>query len=382
MKRNDLYDIIYTVLLFAVCIITFFFNNRTIFFGKESYDIVIVHRIITTATATIFVFFSYLLAKEISGREDFAWISSLLLCTSYRLILYGRIPTNTLCCHALMAGALFFIFCTFKERQGSWISAILGGGCLGVSFLCDEWLSFYLMLIPFVVVLLLFCRPLEWKRARQLLVLLLVALAVGSLVYIKPDFLNTATGKYIFGRKCMLWNNSNSHTWYFYGRILWSTGVWSLLFLTSLLVPLWTKELKNKTTYLIGVTWFALQFVILMAAPYKNENYLSPLMISICYAMASILINWKDTLNKHSNHIVEKFYLFNGYTLATICLLLPVVGYWMVYKAGYMIFDRYLLLSIYTLVASGCIFVATWKRTPYFIVYSITIILLVGEIMM
>lgn len=382
MKRNDLYSILHTILLLAICIITFFLNNRTIFFGKESYEVVMTHRLIAAGSATIFIFFSYLLAKEISRREDFAWIAALLLCTGYRLILFGRIPSEALCCHAAMAGALFFIFCTFKEHQGTYLSALLGGLCLGLSYLCNQWLSFSILLIPFCIVFILFYHPIEWRRWRQILIILAIGLMMYCIPYLHFDFMNAEPYRYIFGKKCLLWTTDHQHPWYFYSPILWNMGVWTFLFLISLMLPFWVKQLKDRQTYLFSFVWLLLQFILISVAPHKDLNYLLPLMLPTAYMISCIVVHWKDSLGHRSNRLTEKLFLINSYTLSGVCLLLPIFGYWLVYRAGYMIFDRYLLLSIYTFVISGCLFIASWKRSPFFIVYSLTLLLCIGEVMM
>jgi 4-amino-4-deoxy-L-arabinose transferase and related glycosyltransferases of PMT family len=382
MKRNDLYSILHTILLLAICIITFFLNNRTIFFGKESYEVAMTHRLIAAASATIFIFFCYLLGKEISRREDFAWIAALLLCTSYRFILFGRIPSDVLCSHAAMAGALFFMFCTFKEHQGTYLSAILGGLCLGLSYLSNQWLSFFILLLPFCIVFLLFYRPIEWRRWRQILIILAITLFMTCIPYLHFDFMNNEPYRYIFGKKCLLWTTGSHYSWSFYIPILWSMGAWTFLFLISLLLSFWTKQLKDKQTYLSAFVWLLLQFVLISAAPQKDINYLLPLMLPTAYLMSSIVVHWKESLGRRSHHLAEQLFLINSYALSAICLLLPIIGYWLVYRAGYMIFDRYLLLSIYTFIISGCLFIASWKRIPYFIIYSLTALLCVGEVMM
>lgn len=382
MKRTDLYAIFHTILLLAVCIVTFFLNNRTIFFQNTPYNVVMTQRMTIGIAATLLVLFIYLLGKEMSRREDFGWIAALLFCTSYRMILFGRQPSADVCCHAAMAGAIYFIFCTFREKQGTWFTAICGSILLGISYLCSGLLSFYLLLFPFLIVFPIGFRPLEWKRWKQLLTLLIIGGGVGCLSYLQLDWWNSDIAHFIFGKPCLMWGESNSHSWYYYGQLLWNAGPWMLLFLSALIATPWIFKSKEQDLHVAALLWLLLQFILVSVAPHKDSIYLIALMMPLSYLLASLLCYWNDTLHRRSRRESEKLFVINAYLLSALCLALPIAGYWLVYKAGYMIFDRYLLLSIYTLIISGCLFIASWKRAPYFVVYGVVLLLTIGEVMM
>jgi hypothetical protein len=382
MKRNDLYAVFHVILLLVVCVITFFLNYRTLYVKDVSYNIVMIHRLISAAAGIILTFFIYLLAKEISRRDDFAWIASLLFCSSYTIISFGRAPSADVCSYAAMMGALFFIFCTFKEKQAAWLSALLGGALLGLSYLCSQWQTYLVMLMPFLVVFVCFFCPIEWKRWRQFIVLIISWAAVVGLSYIDFDFFHTTAGQYIFGTKYLIGDITDIRLNYYYlYHLLWSAGPWSLLFLTSLLCPIWMKDLRKHRIYLAGLIGLLLQLVACMMIE-TNRYLLIPLVVSQSLIISSVIVSWNDTLKKRSPHIVDKLFIYNAYLLSAICALLPIAGYWMIYKSGYMMFERYLLFSIYTLIISGCLFIATWKRMPYFLVYGIVLLFLIGEVMM
>lgn len=382
MKRIDLYTIIHSILLLAVCMVTFFLNNRTIYFQDTPFVVVMAQRTLTGIAATLFVLFVYLLGKEISRREDFGWIAALICCTTYRMILFGRIPTADICSHAAMTGAIYFLFCTFKEKQASWFSALCSGILIGTSYLCNNLLTFYLLLFPFLLIFVLAFRPLEWKRWRQLLVLTMIACLVIGIRYLPLDFWDTNTAHFIFDKPCLLWNTNINHSWYYYGSLLWNGGVWSLLFVSSLIATPWIFRSKMQDVHIASILWLLLQWLLITIAPHKDDIYLLALMPAFSYLLTALICYWKDTLQHRPPQQVEKLFTINAYTLSSICFLLPVAGYWMVYKAGYMIFDHYLLLAIYTFVISGFLFVASWKRAPYFVVYGIVVLLLIGEVMM
>ena len=383
MKRNDLYAIIHTLLLLAVCVVTFFLNYRTLYVKDVSYNLVMTHRLISAIAGTMLTFFIYLLGKEISQREDFAWIASLLFCGSYAVISFGRTPSAGICSYAVMMGAGFFIYCTFKERQGTWLSAIIAGVCLGVSYMCSQWQTYIVVLLPFLVAFISFCRPIEWKRWRQLLVILILGVLVASLSLFDLDFFHSPVGQYIIVKDSMIWNIKDIHlNYYYFFHLFWNTGVWSLLFCTTLLYSIWMEELKKQQVYLLSLLWLLLQLVIVSFSRERNVVLLIPIAVSQSLLMSAVLIVWHDKLKKRSARKEDQLFVYNGYLLSAICMLVPIVGYWMIYKSGYMIFDRYLLFAIYALIISSGLFIATWKRIPYFVVYGVTLLILIGEVMM
>lgn len=384
MKRNDLYAILHVVLLLAVCVVTFFLNYRTLYVKDVPYNLVMMHRLVSAVAGTVLTFFLYLLGKEISQREDLAWMASLLFCTSYAMISFGRTPSADICSYAAMMGAVFFVYCTFKEKQGTWLSAILGGACLGISYLCSQWQTYIVIFLPFLVIFISFCRPIEWKRWRQLLVLLIVGGAVGALSLLDLDFFHSPVGQYIIVKNSMLWDLNNFRFNYYYPfHFFLNIGIWFLLFCTSVRDYLLLKdELKKQSVYLPSMIWLLLQLLVVSFAMQRNAALLIPLAASQSLLMSSVLVLWNDKLKKRPPYWLPVQFSYNGYVLSAICMLVPIVGYWMIYKSGYMIFDRYLLFSIYALVISCGLFVATWKRAPFLIIYGVTLLIFIGEVMM
>ena len=72
-----------------------------------SNDNIVLQRSMSAIMASILVLFLYLIAVEIFKNKNIAFISSLLLCTCYNVILTGRTATWDIFCHSFMLGAIF-----------------------------------------------------------------------------------------------------------------------------------------------------------------------------------------------------------------------------------------------------------------------------------
>lgn len=425
MRENDSHILLHTILLSIVCIFTFFINNKTIYpdimesrnivtaremvydghwmvptmngdlrlekpplptwitaaAEKISPDDIGLQRAMAGIAATMLVFFFYLLGREITQREDFAWIASLVLCTSYNIVLMGRTASWDIYCHAFMMGAIYFIYCTFKEKGASWLSSILAGVFLGLSFMSKGPISFYGLLLPFLIAFLFYASPFERRRWKQLIAMIVICLLVSSWWYIYIYIFHADAAQYVLNKESTAWTERNVRPWFYYWSFFLETGVWSLLTITALLVPVWLKGLKLKREYLMVIVWLVLQLILLSLFPEKKKRYLLPVLIPIAYLIGFVLIYWKDNLYRRSEKTTRLLFSINTYLVAAICLLIPIAGYWFILKEGFMTLDRYLIISIVLIIISGWLFYASWKREPFHFVYGIAALFMISEVL-
>lgn len=422
MKRNSAY----ILLLSVVCIFTFFVNNRTIYPDiMESRNIVTaremvydghwmvptmngdlrlekpplptwiaagaellspgdigMQRAMSGIAATMLILFFYFLGKKITRNDDFAWIASLILCTSYNIVLMGRTASWDIYCHAFMLGAIYFIYCTFKEKQRSWTSAVCGGIFLGLSFMSKGPVSFYGLLLPFVIVFLLYGRPLQKNRWKQLLVMIFICLIISSWWYIYIYIFHTEASRYVLNKESTAWTDRNVRPWYYYSTFFLEMGVWALMLLTAIIFPFWTKRLKLRREYLFVLAWMLLQLLLLSLFPEKKKRYLLPVLIPASYLVAFIFTYWHRCMLRRTDKWSARFYSINTYLISLVCLAVPIAAYWLAYKPGYLTFDHYLAISILILIIAGWLLLVSWKREPFSFVYGVVALFMVTEIML
>jgi len=73
-------------------------------------DNIAVQRSMSALAATFLVFMLYFISVELTSNKRYGLISTILLCTSYNIIMAGRTASWDIYCHAFMAGGTFFFF--------------------------------------------------------------------------------------------------------------------------------------------------------------------------------------------------------------------------------------------------------------------------------
>lgn len=425
MKQTTASSYLQMLVLVVVCFFTFFINNRTIYpdimesrnlvtaremvydghwmvptmngdlrlekpplptwiaAGAEmlSPDDVGVQRAMAGLAATMLVFFFYLLGRSLTGNDDFAWISSLILCTSYNIILMGRTASWDIYCHAFMLGAIYFIYQTFKGRKRSWGNALCAGVFLGLSFLSKGPISFYGLLLPFVIAFLFYSRPFQKKRWKQLLLMILVCVLVSSWWYVYVYVFHTDAAQYVLNKESSSWTDRNVRPWYYYWTFFLETGVWSLMTLTAVLFPIWLKRLKWKNEYLLVLIWVVLQLIFLSLFPEKKKRYLLPVLIPVSYLIGFAFTYWQTLLTRHSDKLSSRLYAANTYLISFICLVIPFAGYHFIYQAGLIPLGHYLLIAILILIVSIWLLITSWRKEAFLFVYGIVALFIVAEVL-
>ncbi|MBP9637922.1 MAG: glycosyltransferase family 39 protein, partial [Bacteroidaceae bacterium] len=101
--------------------------------------------------ATFLVFFLYLLVVELTKEKRLALISSLVLASCYNVVMMGRTATWDIYCHSFMVMALFFLIQALNREGAQWLRFLVSGICMGLSFLSKGPVSFYALLLPFLI---------------------------------------------------------------------------------------------------------------------------------------------------------------------------------------------------------------------------------------
>ena len=92
--------------------------------------------------AVMLVLFFYKFATKLTGNRTYALVSSLVLCTSYNIILMGRTATWDIYCHAFMMGAIYYLYLALRQNPCKWTYFIGAGIFMGLSFLGKGPVSF------------------------------------------------------------------------------------------------------------------------------------------------------------------------------------------------------------------------------------------------
>lgn len=287
--------------------------------------------------ATLLVFFLYAFAKYQTQNPLFGFLSAILLCTSFNIILMGRTATWDIYCHSFMLGAIYFLFKGGQKVGQNWKEFLWAGVLLGLSFLGKGPVSFYALFLPFLIAYLVVYRPSFrgklWPVVSMITICLVISLWWPVLLYLTHRDMVLA----VWNKESTAWLERSVRPWYYYWKFFTETGIWALFLVTSLIWPYWKKRFQFRKEYLFAVCWVFMVLICLSLLPEKKTRYLLPILIPSALVIAHLFMYWweckeKGLLPKLDRNILR----INALLIAGIVCLLPIGIYFFFYSSGKM----------------------------------------------
>lgn len=227
-------------------------------------------------------------------------LPTLLLCTCYNVILMGRTASWDIYCHAFMMGAIYFLARALLEDEHRWRRFILCGVMAGLSFMSKGPVSLYALMLPFIISFAIVYRPSLKGRAAAVTLTVVVAVAIGVWWYAYIYIAHPEAMAFVAGKESGSWLNHNVRPWYYYWKFFLEAGVWSLLLLSTIIVPLFNKKLIRQKGYALSLSWTLLLVVILSLLPEKKTRYLLPMLIPASMTMAFLVQHWINVFRENT----------------------------------------------------------------------------------
>lgn len=313
--------------------------------------------------ATMMVFFLYALATFMTRNNLFGMISAIALCTSFNVILMGRTATWDIYCHGFMLGALYFIFKGGQKAGTCWKEFIWAGILLGLSFLGKGPVSFYALLLPFLLAYLIVYRPSFRGKWRAVVVMLVICLVISLwwpvLLYLTHKELVLS----VWNKESTAWLERNVRPWYYYWKFFAESGIWALFLVTALVWPYWKKRLQFRKEYLFAVCWVFMILICLSLLPEKKTRYLLPILIPSALVIAHLLLHWWQCVQKGTLPRQERLiWRINTLSIASIVALLPIGIYILFFIPGKLGMGYFLLLTFLLELLAFWLFTAALKN--------------------
>lgn len=331
--------------------------------------------------ATLLVFFFYLFGKKFTRNETYALVSSLILCTSYNLILMGRTASWDIYCHAFMMGAIYFLYKGLQDEGRQWGSFFGAGLFLGLSFLGKGPVSFYALLLPFLVSYTLFFRRSLRKKGLPMLLMLVVCLLISSWWYLYIYFFHAEEARYVLDKEATAWVERNVRPWYYYGTFFLETGIWALMVLIALAVPYWNRKIRQNREYLFALCWMLLLVIFLSFLPEKKNRYLLPVLIPAAYTIGFLFIHWTEEIRKRRLDKTGKWlYLTNAGLVTLIIFALPLMGYFTLYRKEMVSLGSLLLLTVLIWGLTAFMITSIIRLRPMRFLSGVVILFIIAEL--
>ena len=284
-------------------------------------------RIPAAIMATLWTLFTLLIARRLTRRNDFAVLTVVVMLTLYNMVLMGRSATWDIYCHAFMMGGIYFLIKGLHDANGSsvWGWLVGAGVLMGLSFLSKGPVSFYALLLPFLIALVLWWRPASMKgKWLPVSACLLTTVVVGGAYYAWLVGYHMPELQQVAHQESGAWVNHNVRPWYYYWRFFLEGGAWAPFILAALAVPYWRKRLTANSGYLFAAGWMILQLVLLSLMPEKKMRYLLPMSPTVAMSVAFVLLWIIDHTRYGKAARIYVWTILGIFLVAELFLLKPI----------------------------------------------------------
>lgn len=296
-------------------------------FGMDSVGAL---RFPTMLMAIVLAHTGYLLSLKILGNKKDALINGLILLSTFYIIAITIEAPWDIYTHGFMLIGIYFLYQLFGEAADKWKHGALAGLFIGLSIMSKGPISFYGLLLPFLIAYALVFKFKEVKGHKKLLPILLTALIaalVGLWWFLYVRLADPDTFLAIAQKETANWSSYNVRPFYYYWSFFVQSGLWTIPALMGLLYPYMKDRVHDKKAYRLTFWWTMFSLLLLSIVPEKKARYLVPVLIPLALNtglyIKYILANFNSRLSS-----VEKIpvYLHFG-IIGTAGIAFPVAAY-------------------------------------------------------
>lgn len=326
----------------------------------------IVQRYASGVMASLMVVFLYLIVLRLTRHRKTALFSGVVLATCFNIVLMGRTASWDIYCHSFMLVAIYFIVLALNKEGAQWKNLLLAGLFMGLSFLSKGPVSFYALLLPFIIAYSITFRPSLKKKVKPLIAMIFLCVIVSFwwniyLLLSHPEMMMR-----VLHKESSSWINYNVRPWYYYWQFAAEAGIWALFLITSLLA-LWRHRgsIFNVSgqgkidVFTFAFTWFAASLLLLSAIPEKKTRYLLPILVP-----GAILIGlyFYSCLGNLNTRIQKTVFRINATLIGVILLAIPVLLYIKFYRADEMTLGLFILTTVLSWGLCFYLFKSTYAK--------------------
>ncbi|MGB2685037.1 MAG: glycosyltransferase family 39 protein, partial [Olleya sp.] len=230
----------------------------------------------------ILAVYSFKLSKTILKSRAHSMINTLILITSFYVIGITIEAPWDIFTHGFMMIAIYHLFKFFKSENTDWKHTIIAAFCIGFSILSKGPISFYALLLPF---LLAFSFSFNYKniktKALPIIVILILSLVVGGWWYFYVRLEDPTTFAAITSKETGNWTSYNVRPFYYYWSFFTQSGLWTIPAFISLLFPYLKRRVVHYKAYKFTFLWTLFAVILLSIIPEKKSRYLMPVLIPL-----------------------------------------------------------------------------------------------------
>lgn len=342
-------------------------------------DSIALQRGMAGLAALLLVAYFWFFARRVLRVAPF--VPTLLLCTCYNVILMGRTASWDIYCHAFMMGGIFHLARALDGQAVAWRHFLLSGIFTGLSLLSKGPVSLYALFLPFLISYGLLYRPSLKGKGAALVIMAVVALVIGTWWYAYVHLAHADALAAVVQKESGSWINHNVRPWWYYWKFFLEAGVWSLLLLTAIFLPLADKERRKNRSWLFALSWMLFSLLLLSLMPEKKSRYLLPLLIPAAYVMGCIIVWWKKAFDDAASATLSDKWGFrlNVGLIAVAVAILPVAAWWFLLRDGYLSYGGWLLFTLFAAFLFIYIISSAVRLRPMGLLGGVTVLFVVAE---
>lgn len=276
---------------------------------------------------TLSVIFIYKLGLKFTAHRKYAFIAGLIAATSFYILYSGRDGQWDIHTHAWMIMAIYAIYKIFTEQTDRYLNAIIAGLLIGCSFLSKGPVSFYALLLPFLIAYGIIYKYRSFRKVWKPVVLMLITATVISATWtLYVYFFDTNAVSRITEKETGRWLDYNVRPFYYYWSFVIQSGIWTILAFVGLIYPYLKNRVFNKPGYKFTLIWTLGSVILLSLIPEKKSRYLLPVLIPLALNTAfyiEYLFRRFDMMPLKEKWVVY----FNFILIAVIGISFPAAGY-------------------------------------------------------
>ncbi len=281
-------------------------------------------RLPAVISVIVLVFASFKLMTLIVKNNYHAFVSSLVLATSFYIVFSGRNAQWDIFAHSFMMISILLIYKTLKNDLPQYQNALLAGFFMGLSILSKGPVSLYALFLPFIFSYAYIYRFKGfYKQLKPTILALILALTIGSCWAIYIYITDAHSVRTIAAKETLAWSNRNVRSWYYYWNFFIQSGMWSVFALIGLLYPFMKKRVANLKAYQFTLIWTLSTVVLLSLIPEKKSRYLLPVLIPLAFN-TSFYVHYIITKAKDLPKLDKILAIFGFGLFAFLCFIIPV----------------------------------------------------------
>ena len=278
-------------------------------------------------TLLLVVFFNKL-AILFTENKKYAFISSLILATSFYIVFAGRNGQWDIFTHGFMMVTIYQLFLFFTSEDKKYQRALIAAIFFGFSFMSKGPVSLYALFLPFLISFGIVYKFKDFKtRILPLILFLIVGLIISGWWHWYTFNFDPQAVTEITKKETSNWTGYNVRPFYYYWSFFTQSGIWTIPAFIGLLYPYLKNRVSNKKGYLFTFLWTMASVILLSLIPEKKSRYLLPVLIPLAlntgFYIEYLIRKFKDLNDKRETIPVY----FNFGLIALIGLAFPISAY-------------------------------------------------------